>query len=113
MVYDFEKIPFTSAYLPGKGPLIETVCIYGAAFGAYVGLLSAVIVFCLQEPPFFLMFFGSLLAIWANVPLGTRRYRSRRSPVLTGYQYSRITLPGGPSPLRFEPLQAERRDLGP
>ena len=32
----FEKIPFTSAYLPGKRPLIETVCMYGVAFGAYV-----------------------------------------------------------------------------
>jgi len=63
----FEKIPFTSAYLPGKRPLIETVCIYGAAFGAYVGILSGLIVLCLQEPPFFLIVFGSLLAIWARV----------------------------------------------
>ena len=63
----FEKIPFTSAYLPGKRPLIETVCIYGVAFGAYVGVLSGIIVFCLQQGAFFLIVLGSLLAIWARV----------------------------------------------
>jgi hypothetical protein len=71
----FEKIPFTSAYLPGKRPLIETVCIYGTAFGAYVVILSGIIVFCLQEPPFFLIVFGSLLAIWARVRKNRLEYR--------------------------------------
>jgi hypothetical protein len=71
----FEKIPFTSAYLPGKRPLIETVCIYGAAFGAYVGILSGIIVFCLQEPPFFLIALGALLAIWARVRKNRLEYR--------------------------------------
>jgi hypothetical protein len=66
----FEKIPFTSAYLPGKRPLIQTVCIYGIAFGAYVGILSGVIVYCLQETPYFLIVLGSFIAIWARIRKG-------------------------------------------
>ncbi len=70
----FEKIPFTSAYLPGQRPLIETVCMYGIAFAAYVGILSGIIVTCLQEPPYFLIVLGSLVAIWARVRKGRLEY---------------------------------------
>ncbi|MDR3698722.1 MAG: hypothetical protein P4L56_03745 [Candidatus Sulfopaludibacter sp.] len=70
----FEKIPFTSAYLPGKRPLIETVCMYGIAFGAYVGILSGLIVTSLRETPYFLIVLGSLLAIWARVRKGRLEY---------------------------------------
>jgi hypothetical protein len=70
----FEKIPFTSAYLPGKRPLIETVCMYGIAFGAYVGILSGVIVSCLQEPAYFLIVLGAFTAIWARVRKGRLEY---------------------------------------
>ncbi|SPE34175.1 conserved membrane hypothetical protein [Candidatus Sulfopaludibacter sp. SbA3] len=70
----FEKIPFTSAYLPGKRPLIETVCMYGIAFGAYVGILSGLIVTCLQEAPYFLIVLGGFIAIWAKVRKGRLEY---------------------------------------
>ncbi len=70
----FEKIPFTSAYLPGKRPLIETVCMYGIAFGAYVGLLSGLIVYCLYRPTFFLIALASLIAIWARIRKGRLEY---------------------------------------
>lgn len=70
----FEKIPFSSAYLPGKRPLIETICIYGVAFGAYVGILSGLIVSCIQEPPYFLIVLGGLVAIWARVRKGRLEY---------------------------------------
>ncbi len=70
----FEKIPFTSAYLPGKRPLIETVCMYGIAFGAYVGILSGLIVTCLAEAPYFLIVLGCLVAIWARVRKGRLEY---------------------------------------
>ena len=70
----FEKIPFTSAYLPGKRPLIETVCMYGIAFGAYVGILSGLIVTSLQEAPYFLIVLGSFVAIWARVRKGRLEY---------------------------------------
>jgi hypothetical protein len=63
----FEKIPFTSAYLPGQRPLIETLCLYGVAFGAYVGILSAVIVFCLNARGYYVVVLVSLLAIWARI----------------------------------------------
>lgn len=70
----FEKIPFTSAYLPGKRPVIETVCIYGVAFGAYVGILSGLIVSCLQEASYFLIVLGSFAAIWARIRKGRLEY---------------------------------------
>ncbi len=70
----FEKIPFTSAYLPGKRPLIETVCMYGIAFGAYVGILSGLIVTCLRETPYFLIVLGSFVAVWARVRKGRLEY---------------------------------------
>jgi hypothetical protein len=63
----FERIPFTSAYLPGKRPLIETVCLYGVAFAAYVGVLSGVIVSALQKPGYFLILLVALLAIWVQI----------------------------------------------
>ncbi len=70
----FEKIPFTSAYLPGQRPVIETVCIYGVAFAAYVGILSGIIVGCLHEAPYFLIVLGSLVAVWARVRKGRLEY---------------------------------------
>jgi len=70
----FEKIPFTSGYLPGQRPVIETVCIYGIAFGAYVGILSGLIVSCLQEAPYFLIVLGSFIAIWARIRKGRLEY---------------------------------------
>ncbi len=66
----FEKIPFTSAYLPGKRPLIQTVCLYGVAFGAYVGLLSGLIVSCFLQTTYFLVVLGSLIAIWVRIRKG-------------------------------------------
>ena len=66
----FEKIPFTSAYLPGRRPLIQTVCVYGIAFGAYVGILSGLIAYSVHETPYFLAVFGSFIAIWARIRKG-------------------------------------------
>jgi hypothetical protein len=70
----FEKIPFTSAYLPGQRPLIETVCLYGVAFGAYVGILGAVIVFCLNAPGYYALVLVCLLAIWARIHMNRVEY---------------------------------------
>jgi hypothetical protein len=70
----FEKIPFSSGYLPGKRPLIETICMYGIAFGAYVGILSGIIVSCLEEMPYFLIVLGAMIAIWARVRKGRLEY---------------------------------------
>jgi hypothetical protein len=67
LLFGFDRIPFTSSYLPGTRPLIETVCLYGAAVAAYVLVLSGVIVASLDEPSFYLIAFGLMLAVWARV----------------------------------------------
>jgi hypothetical protein len=67
LLFGFDRIPFTSSYLPGSRPLIETVCMYGAAVAAYVLILSGLIVTSLDEPSYFLIAFGLMLAVWARV----------------------------------------------
>ena len=67
LLYGFDRIPFTSSYLPGSRPLIQTVCIYGAAVAAYVLLLGGLIAACVQEPSSYLMALGLMLAIWARI----------------------------------------------
>jgi len=60
----FEKIPFTSAYLPGRRPLIETLVLYGIAVIFYVSILSTVVNWCLKSsrPTFVLC--ALLLGAW-------------------------------------------------
>jgi hypothetical protein len=43
LLIQFEKIPFTSSYLPGRRPLIETLLIYAVSVTLYVSTLSAAI----------------------------------------------------------------------
>ena len=70
----FDKIPFTSAYLPGQRPLIQTVTLYGAAFGAYVILLGGVIVSAVRLTGSFLLAFSLMLAIWGWLRWSRRVY---------------------------------------
>jgi len=67
ILFGFDRIPFTSSYLPGTRPLIQTVCLYGAAVGAYVVILSGLIVASLDQPSYYLIAFGLMLAVWARV----------------------------------------------
>jgi len=67
LLFGFDRIPFTSSYLPGSRPLIETVCIYGAAVAAYVLILSGLIVTSVDEPSYYLIAFGLMLAVWARI----------------------------------------------
>jgi hypothetical protein len=60
----FEKIPFTSAYLPGRGPLIETLVLYGIAVIFYVSVLSTIVNWCLKGPRPTLVLFALLLGAW-------------------------------------------------
>ena len=62
LLLQFQRIPFTSAYLPGKRPLVETVIFYGVGVAIYVSVLGAITVSCLEEPSYFLVEFGILLA---------------------------------------------------
>jgi hypothetical protein len=60
----FDKIPFTSSYLPGRRPLIETVVIYGVGLLLYVTVLGGIVTWSLQEPSSTLALFAVLLAAW-------------------------------------------------
>jgi hypothetical protein len=71
LLYQFQKIPFTCAYLPGKRSLVETLLLYGAGVATYISIFTAVLVWCLQEPAYSLTFFGLLFALWAHL----RRHR--------------------------------------
>jgi len=68
----FDKVPFTSSYLPGRRPLIETMLIYGIAVGVYVSMLSGVVNWALQGPRTVLGLFAALLAIWLKMSKGRR-----------------------------------------
>jgi|SRR5579859_167102 len=64
LLIHFEKIPFTSGYLPGQRPLIETVVIYGIAVIFYVSVLSTIVNWCLRSPRPALILFAVLLGAW-------------------------------------------------
>ena len=66
----FEKVPFTSSYLPGRRPLVETLLIYGVAVMLYVSVLSSIVVWALEGPRSTLGLFAALLAIWLKVRKG-------------------------------------------
>jgi len=64
LLIHFEKIPFTSAYLPGRRPLIETLVIYGVAVMLYVSVLGGIITKCLPSPRATLVLIVILTAAW-------------------------------------------------
>ena len=66
----FEKVPFTSSYLPGRRPLVETLLLYGIAVGVYVSILSSIVSWALEGPRSTLGLFIILLAIWLKVRKG-------------------------------------------
>jgi hypothetical protein len=70
LLAQFEKIPFTSSYLPGQRPVIETLLIYGLSVVAYVFALSGAIAWCLTAPISALGLFVVLVAIWLRVRKG-------------------------------------------
>jgi hypothetical protein len=70
LLMQVERIPFTSSYLPGRRPMIETLVLYGVSVGLYVSALSAVIVLSLQDSRLSLGLFAALLVIWLRVRKG-------------------------------------------
>jgi hypothetical protein len=68
----FEKVPFTSSYLPGRRPLVETLLIYGMAVMLYVSVLSGIVSWSLRGRRSALGLFVVLLAIWLKVRKGRR-----------------------------------------
>jgi hypothetical protein len=78
MQFSFEKIPFTSSYLPGRRPLIETVLKYASAAIAYVWGLSALLSLCSRILSFGFILMIALAMGWR----GLRRARVASNPVL-------------------------------
>jgi hypothetical protein len=64
LLIQFDRIPFTSSYLPGQKPVIETLVRYGVGVTLYVSLLSGLINFCLRTPAAAITLFAILLAAW-------------------------------------------------
>ena len=80
LLFTFEKIPFTSSYLPGRCPLIETVLKYSVAMACYVLGVAALASFVLKTGASTLLFIAILGVGW---------WRLRRARI-SARQISRI-----------------------
>ncbi len=67
MLLQLERIPFTSSYLPGRRPVIETLVGYVASVAVYVTGLGVLITLSLQNAGLALALFAALLVIWLRV----------------------------------------------
>jgi hypothetical protein len=70
LLMQFDKIPFTSSYMPGRRPVIETLVLYGVAVLSYVTVLSGIIRWCIEHPGWAEGLFAVMLAIWLRVRTG-------------------------------------------
>ena len=59
----FERVPFTSSYIPGKRPLIETLILYGVSVALFVSVLGGVIVLAIASIWYWSMFAAGLAAV--------------------------------------------------
>jgi hypothetical protein len=64
LLFTFEKIPFTSSYLPGRCPLIETILKYSVAAACYVSGTAALVSFALKTDASTLLLTAILSAGW-------------------------------------------------
>jgi len=64
LLIQFEKIPFTSSYLPGQRPVIETLVLYGVGVTLYVSVLSGLVNLCLRTPGSAIVLFLIMLGAW-------------------------------------------------
>ncbi len=75
LLAQFEKIPFTSSYLPGRRPVIETLLLYSFAVIAYISVWSIMLSRAVQTLSFTIVFSAVLLAVWLWIRNGRLRYR--------------------------------------
>ncbi|MBZ5536604.1 MAG: hypothetical protein LAO31_11665 [Acidobacteriia bacterium] len=64
LLMQIKRIPFTSSYLPGQRPVIETVMLYGVALFLYVSVLASLMTWCLEKHSLTLGLTAILIAIW-------------------------------------------------
>ena len=70
LLMQLDSIPFTSSYLPGRRPVIQTVVLYGVAVFLYVSVFSGVVRWALESPAVAVALFGAMLVIWLRVRTG-------------------------------------------
>ncbi len=75
LLAQFDRIPFTSSYLPGQRPLVETVVRYAIAVALYVSVLSVIVNWCLGSTGGTLALAAALLVLWWRVRRGRRELR--------------------------------------
>ena len=66
LLLQFDKIPFTSSYLPGQRPVVQTLLLYGIAVALYVTVLSAIVGVCLKSPVATLVLFAMMVGAWVR-----------------------------------------------
>lgn len=88
LLFTFEKIPFTSSYLPGRRPLIETVLKYSVAAVCYTWGLAGLVSFSVRTR-------ASTLILSAILAAGWWRLRHAR---LASRQIGRLEFEEAPEP---------------
>ena len=73
ILFQYERIPFTSSYRPGRRPLIETLVKYGVTALLFLSGLSALINVSARTPVSSLVLLAILITSW----LGLSRVRLR------------------------------------
>jgi len=74
VLFDFEKVPFTCSYLPGKRNVTQTLVLYWVAFSAYAYSMTAVEVWTLRDPARVLTVVGLLLAAFCRLRLARKEH---------------------------------------
>jgi hypothetical protein len=64
VLFSFQRIPFTSSYLPGRRPLVDVLIGYGLAAILYVSALAALIAACIESPARTAILTTLLLVAW-------------------------------------------------
>jgi len=64
LLLTFEKVPFTSSYLPGRKPLVETALRYSAIGTLYIGVLGSLVQGALLVPALSAMLAVVLSSAW-------------------------------------------------
>ncbi len=74
ILMQIRRIPFTSSYLPGQRPVIQTVMLYWVALFLYVFILGGVVAWCLEKRGLTLGLFALLSTIWVFARKARLRY---------------------------------------
>lgn len=64
LLMQIKRIPFTSSYLPGQRPVIQTVVLYCVALFLYVSVLGGIVAWCLERSMLTLGMLAGLFAVW-------------------------------------------------